>query len=382
MSAALWLALLSLAIWCYLLLGRGWFWLERPGPAPAPPAVWPAVAAIVPARDEAETIGAAIGSLLGQDFPGELRVILVDDHSSDGTASVARRAAAACGAPDRLNVVEAATLPSGWTGKLWAVSEGLRHLEASGFQAEFVLLTDADIAHHPSNLAELVSRAASGRLDLVSLMVKLRCRSFAERALIPAFVFFFAMLYPFAWVNDPKRRTAAAAGGCMLVRRAALSRIGGTAAIRGALIDDCALAVKIKQQGPIWLGLTERTQSLRRYPRLGDIWRMIARTAYTQLDYSPLLLAATILGLGVTYLAPPVLAATGGPVALPGGLAWLAMSIAFVPMLRLYRQPPILAPLLPLVALFYLAATFDSARRHWQGRGGEWKGRVQQREPA
>jgi hopene-associated glycosyltransferase HpnB len=376
------LAGISLAIWLYLLLARGGFWCEMPSAAPTIAARWPDIVAVVPARDEAESIAASVGSLLQQRYPGRMTVVLVDDHSGDGTGAIAREAAKAIGAEDRLTVVDARDLPAGWTGKLWAVEEGLQHLTASGSSAELVLLTDADIAHHPDNLAELVARMESGGLDLASLMVLLRCEDLAERALIPAFVFFFEMLYPFAWVNDPSRTTAGAAGGCMLVRRSALTRIGGMAAIRSTLIDDCALAREIKAEGPIWLGLAAKTRSLRRYPGLSDIWRMIARTAYTQLDYSPTLLGATVLGLILTYLVPPILTFTGGVTGWIAGLAWLAMSVAFVPILRLYGQPLVIAPALPLIALFYLAATIDSARRHWQGRGGEWKGRVQQQGPA
>jgi hopene-associated glycosyltransferase HpnB len=374
------LAGLPLAIWLYLLLARGGFWRERPRRGPGQSPRWPAVVAIIPARDEAETIGETVTSLLRQRYPGRLAIVLVDDHSSDGTAAAARDAARALGAEDRLTIVGARPLPSGWTGKLWAVAEGLRQVAGDGDAAELVLLTDADIAHHADNLAELVARVEGGGLDLASLMVKLNCASFAERALIPAFVFFFAKLYPFAWVNDRGRRTAGAAGGCVLVRRTALDRIGGMASISGALIDDCALAGRIKAGGPIWLGLTAETRSLRRYPRLGDIWRMIARTAYTQLGHSPLLLVGTVLGLAVTYLAPPLLAlGAGGAAAVLGGLAWLAMAVAFIPILRFYGVSPFVAPLLPAIAFFYLAATVDSARRHFQGRGGEWKGRVQQR---
>ncbi len=379
MTIALAIALLSLVIWLSLLFARGGFWREGPRPAPATSPRFPGVVAVVPARDEAEGIGPAIASLLRQSYPGDFTVVLVDDHSTDGTAEIARAAASECGAADRLTIVAAQPLPPGWTGKLWAVSEGLRHVTERGADAEYALLTDADIAHHATNLRELVARSETDGLDLASLMVLLRCRSFAERALIPAFVFFFEMLYPFAWVSDPRRKTAGAAGGCMLVRRSALARIGGIASIKDAMIDDCALGAKIKEGGRIWLGLTRQTQSLRRYPGLADIWRMIARTAYTQLHYSPFLLAGTVVGLAVTYLAPPVLTLAGGIAALPAALAWLAMTIAFVPILRLYRQPLVIAPLLPVIATFYLAATIDSARRHWQGKGGEWKGRVQQR---
>jgi hopene-associated glycosyltransferase HpnB len=379
-DAAMAVAAISLVIWLYLLFGRGFFWLERPPPAPPAPPRRPAIVAVIPARDEAATIGETVASLLRQDYAGDLDIVLVDDHSSDGTGAVARAAAHAAGGVERLTIVPARQLPAGWTGKMWAVAEGLRHVEASGSAAELVLLTDADIAHHTGNLAGLVARIKNDGLDLASLMVNLNCETFAERALIPAFVFFFAMLYPFAWVGDPRRRVAGAAGGCMLVRRSALDRIGGVAGVRAALIDDCALAARIKPDGKIWLGLAAETRSLRRYEGLGDIWRMIARTAYSQLGYSPLLLAGTVLGMVVTYLAPPVLALTGsGAAAYIAGVAWSAMTIAFAPILRVYRQPLVIAPLLPVIAAFYLAATIDSARRHWQGKGGEWKGRVQQR---
>jgi hopene-associated glycosyltransferase HpnB len=373
------LAAASLAIWLYLLLGRGFFWRARVERTPPSPGVAPEVVAVIPARDEAAVIGRAVGSLLAQDYAGALSVIVVDDHSRDGTAEVARAAARALGAEEQLRVVGAPPLPSGWTGKLWAQQAGLAEVPES---AAYVLLTDADIEHHGGNVAELVARAEAGRLDLVSLMVRLSNRSFAERALIPAFVFFFAMLYPFAWASDAARPTAAAAGGCMLVRRTALARLGGLARIRDALIDDCALAREIKGGGPIWLGLSRQTVSLRLYPALGDIWRMIARTAYTQLAYSPALLAGTVLGMVVTYLAPPLLLFAGSAAAWLGLAAWLLMSFSFMPMLRLYGQSPLWAPLLPLIALFYLGATIDSARRHWQGKGGEWKGRVHSRQSA
>ena len=373
---ALALGALACAIWAYLLLARGGFWWHAPRLAAAPPAHWPAVVAVIPARDEAEGIEACVGSLLGQDYPGALGLVLVDDHSSDGTAGLARRAAAALGRADRLQVVEGGALPAGWTGKLWAVAQGLEAAERWMPEAAYVLLSDADIAHDRRNLAELVAHAEANRLDLASLMVVLHCESWAERWLIPAFVFFFEMLYPFAWVNRRDRRTAAAAGGCMLARRSALARIGGVAAIRGALIDDCALAAAIKPGGPIWLGLATRTRSLRVYPRLGDIWLMVARTAYVQLGHSPLLLALTVLGMAVTYLAPPALLLAGGLPGLLGGLAWLAMAVAYAPTLRRYRRSLVWAPLLPLIAVFYTAATVGSAWRHYRGRGGAWKGRV------
>jgi hopene-associated glycosyltransferase HpnB len=371
------IALLSLAAWLYLVLGRGFFWLPRMPPPPPPPARWPRVAAVVPARDEAEVIGEAVTSLLSQDYPGVLSLTVVDDHSDDGTADVARAAAAAAGAADRLRIVGARALPAGWTGKLWALSEGVRQLDLDDERPDLYLFTDADIRHHASNVTELVARLEAEQRDLVSLMVLLRCRSLAERLLIPAFVFFFAKLYPFAWSNDPRKRVAAAAGGCVLMRRSAYKRIGGYASIRGALIDDCALAYEVKRGGSIWLGLTRRTVSLRAYPGVADVWQMVARTAYTQLGYSPLRLAGTVLGLALVYLAPPLLLFASGAPAWTGGIAWLIMMAAYAPMLRFYGLSMLWAPLLPLIALIYLAATIDSARRHWRGAGGQWKGRVQ-----
>jgi hopene-associated glycosyltransferase HpnB len=261
---------------------------------------------------------------------------------------------------------------------MWAVAQGIKRAGEIDPSARYLLLTDGDIAHGGRNLAHLVARAEAGALDLTSLMVRLRCDSFAERFMIPAFVFFFQMLYPFAWVNDPTRGTAGAAGGCMLVRRSALERIGGIAAIKDALIDDCALAREMKRNGPIWLGLTNDAESLRIYGDLGEVWRMIARSAYTQLKYSPLLLAGTVLGLGLTFLAPPLLFLFGhGGASLFGLLAWIIMAGCYTPMLRFYGLTLWWAPLLPAIALVYLGATLDSALRHMRGKGGAWKGRFQ-----
>ncbi len=368
---------LSFAVWLYLLLGRGGFWREGVLPPAPEPARWPSVVAVVPARNEAPYVGDAIRSLLAQDYPGDFSVILVDDHSDDGTAEVARRAAAEAGAGDRLSILGARELPQGWTGKLWALDQGIQQLARRDPPPELVLLTDADIVHHRTNLRELAARIEAG-VDLASLMVHLRCESFAERFLIPAFVFFFQKLYPFAWIRDPERETAGAAGGCVLLRREALRRIGGIAAIRGEIIDDCALARAVKRGGPIWIGLTDETRSLRPYPALGDIWRMVARTAYAQLAYSPILLLGTVLGLVLAFLMP-VAASVWQSDAAPLGLAaWAAMALAYLPTLRFYGRSPAWAPLLPAIALVYLAATIDSARRHWLGKGGEWKGRIQQ----
>lgn len=368
------LAALSLAIWTYLLFLRGGFWKadQQLGPAGALPA-WPAVVAVIPARDEAPTIGRTVNSLLAQDYPGELQVIVVDDGSGDGTA-------AAAGASARLRVITGAALAEGWTGKLWAVSQGLAAADDWIGEAAYVLLTDADIEHHSENLKELVFKAESGRLDLVSLMVGLHCESFWERILIPAFVFFFQKLYPFPWVNDPARRHAAAAGGCMLVRRRALQAAGGVAAIRGRLIDDCALAGLLKANGPIWLGLSSTTRSLRSYRRLSEIWNMVARTAFVQLEHSAGLLVGTVFGMAVLYLTPPIAAVAGllsgrTGLELLGAAAWAAMAAAYAPTLRLYGQRSARALWLPVAGLLYALMTVSSALRHWRGRGGAWKGR-------
>ena len=369
-------AALSFIVWIYLLLGRGGFWRERVLPPAPAPARWPTVAAVVPARNEAPYVGEAVGSLLSQDYPGKLSVILVDDHSEDGTAEVARQAAVAAGAAGRLTILRARELPQGWTGKLWALDQGVQELERQT-PAELVLLTDADIRHHRTNLRELVARIEAG-VDLASLMVRLNVESLSESFLIPAFVFFFEMLYPFAWIRDPGHRTAGAAGGCVLLRREALQRIGGLAAIRGEIIDDCALGRAVKRGGPIWLGLSAETRSLRPYPALADIWRMVARTAYAQLGYSPLVLVGTVIGLALTFLVP-VAATVSGTAAVPLGLAtWALMACAYLPTLQFYGRSPAWAPALPAIALVYIAATIDSAWRHWQGKGGEWKGRIQQ----
>jgi hopene-associated glycosyltransferase HpnB len=375
------IAAASFGIWLYLLFCRGGFWREGVLPPAPPPARWPSIAAVVPARNEAAFIGAALRSLLGQDYPGDFSVILVDDHSDDGTSERAREAALALGAAERLNIIHARTLPPGWTGKLWALNEGLVEIERCSMKPELILLTDADIVHHATNLRELAARVEAG-VDLASLMVKLRAESLAERFMIPAFVFFFEMLYPFSWIRDPTRRTAGAAGGCVLVRREVLRRIGGIQAIRGEIIDDCALGRAAKEGGPIWLGLSGKTRSLRPYPGLGDIWRMVARTAYAQLGYSPAVVVSTVLGLALAFLAPVAASLSGTWAATLGVAAWAAMVLAFLPTLRLYERSPVWAPLLPLIAVVYMAATVDSARRHWLGKGGEWKGRIQQQSRA
>jgi hopene-associated glycosyltransferase HpnB len=355
---------LALAIWIYLLAGRGRFWRMRDqSDGTAHPAAGASVTAIIPARNEAPVIGRAVKSLIGQ-----VRVVVVDDASTDGTADAARHAGA--------TVVAARPLPAGWSGKLWAVSEGIL---LAGDAPEYWLLTDADIVHPPDAVAGLVARARAGEYDLVSYMVTLECCTLAEQALIPAFVFFFLMLYPPAWIRSSRHRTAGAAGGCMLVRREALERIGGVERIRGALIDDCALAREIKRSGgKVWLGLSARARSIRSYATFGEIGRMISRTAFTQLGHSWWMLAGTVAGLALTYLAPPLLTLFGPPGAAKGlgALAWLLMSVAYLPAVRFYKRPWFWAMMLPAIALFYMGATVHSAIAWARGRGGMWKGRT------
>ncbi|HEV3333725.1 MAG TPA: glycosyltransferase [Bryobacteraceae bacterium] len=359
----------AFAVWLYLILGRGGFWRIRVSPPSSAPATAPSVTAVIPARNEEAVVDAAVRSLAGQKYTGRFRIVLVDDDSSDHTAEAARRAAPA----ELLSVVESEPLPPGWTGKLWAVSQGVRETDQN--PSDYLLLTDADIVHPKGGLGELVARAESDGYDLVSWMVTLRCESLAERALIPAFVFFFFLLYPPAWIRSPRYATAGAAGGCMLIRRKMLERIGGIARIRGELIDDCALAKAVKQEGGrVWLESSPEARSIREYKTFGEIERMISRTAFTQLRHSVWLLAGTVGGLVLAYLVPPVVACTGNGF---GIAAWVFMCVAYVPALRFYQRSPLWAPLLPLVAAFYLVATVHSAIAYWRGAGGLWKGRAQ-----
>ncbi len=376
------LATLPVALWLWLLWFRSGFWRadQRLDPETLGPRRWPGVAAVVPARNEATVIGRAVASLIKQDYPGEFVLVVVDDGSEDGTAAVAEQAAAEAGASDRLVVVRGEPTPQGWRGKPWALEQGVRRVQGFAPEAAFLLLTDADVEHHPANLRHLVAKAHEGGLDLVSLMVMLRCRSPWEQLLIPAFVFFFQKLYPFRRVNDPRKRTAAAAGGCMLLRREALARAGGMGAIRGALIDDCALARVIKARGAVWLGLSDSTRSLRPYRNLSAIWDMVARSAYDQLGYSRLMLWVAIVAMAVAYLVPPLAALVGAVVgearvALPGIVAWLLMMRCYRPTLKLYRRPWLSALDLPVAAFLYILMTVDSARRHERGDGVTWKGR-------
>jgi hopene-associated glycosyltransferase HpnB len=381
MSVWMGIGILAVAIWLYLLVARGRFWLARESDeatVAAAPQHWPAVVAVVPARNEADVIAQSITSLLRQDYPGPLRIVLVDDGSSDGTAAAALQAAKATPSGRRLDILSGAELPAGWTGKLWALEQGTRHAKASGEAVDYYLLTDADIGHASDNLRTLVARAEHEGRVLVSLMAELSCTSWAERFLIPAFVFFFQMLYPFAWVARTDRRTAAAAGGCSLVRRDALERADGIAAIRSEIIDDCALARGLKRQGPIWLGLTRRAASLRPYGSFLKIGRMISRSAYAQLGYSPVLLAGTVAGMVLVYLGPPLLALFGeGWTRWSGLCAWLMMVLSFQPMLRFYRLSPLWGLALPAIGAAYTLFTVQSALEVWRGRGGLWKGRAQ-----
>lgn len=368
------IAIAAALAWAVLLLGRGFFWRaaddDRDAASLPDPPRWPSIAAVVPARDEAETIGETVRSLLAQDYPGRFRLVVVDDRSTDGTGDVAR--AAAAGDP-RLTVITGRARPPGWTGKLWALQQGLE--EALRGEPDRLLFTDADIRHAPDSLRRLVQRAeAEGRV-LVSLMARLRCDSTAERWLIPAFIFFFQMLYPFRWSNDPRARTAAAAGGCVLLDRAAFQRAGGLAPIRGAIIDDCALARRMKAQGPTWIGLTERVESLRPYEGIGAIRRMVARTAYAQLGYQVAALVGMTAALALVFLAPPLLALAGhGAARALGAAAWAAMAIAYAPTLLRFGLSPLRGLAMPGIAAAYMAFTVASALAEWRGRGGMWKG--------
>ena len=396
---------ISLAIWLYLAVARGGFWRLREfdddTARHASPSSWPPVVAVIPARNEATSIAQVLASLLKQDYAGKFSVILVDDHSEDATAQIARQTAHELNAESRVNIYTASTLPPGWTGKLWALNSGTAIFGCAPTTSispgqpntgrstsnnltqistpTYYWFTDADIVHAPDTLRRLVSRAESDHLDLVSLLVLLQAKTFPERALIPAFLFFFLKLYPPRWIAEPKARTAGAAGGCILLRSAALQRIGGFTALRHEVIDDCALARAVKRtDGKIWMGLTRASVSLRFYATFRDIRDLIARTAFTQLSYSPLLLLGTLLAMFLTYLAPIALLFAEEPVPqILGASAWLLMSLLYLPTIRFYRLAPAWAATLPLTALFYSYATLLSAVRYYLGRGAQWKGRSQ-----
>lgn len=380
-SIAFLFAGLTLLIWIVLTFFRGAFWQLRAfdddiAPHPSP-LVWPRVLCVMPVRNEAETIARAVSSLAKQEYPGEFRIVIVDDHSEDATSDLARTAAQQAGAAERVRILHAETLQGGWTGKLWALQQGIASCEQDAL--EYFWFTDADIEHAPDTLARLVSRAEQQRVDLVSLMVLLQAKTFPERLLIPPFLYFFLKLYPPRWIAATKARTAGAAGGCILLRRSALERIGGFAAIRAEVIDDCALARAVKRSGgAIWMGLTRKSVSLRAYQTFGEIRDLIARTAFTQLNYSSLLLLGTLAGMLLTYLAPVAFAFHPQPVVWRMGLAaWLLMAMTYLPTVRFYGLSPLWAPFLPAAAAFYSYATWLSAVRYWLGRGGQWKGRAQ-----
>ncbi|MEV8432417.1 glycosyltransferase [Streptomyces chartreusis] len=386
MSAFAWTAVGSLAAWLWLLLCQGLFWrTDVRLPQRTRPDEWPSVCVVVPARDEAAVLALSLPSLLAQDYPGRAEIFLIDDGSSDGTGELARELARRHGGLP-LTVDSSGEPPAGWTGKLWAVRHGIGLARAR--EPEYLLLTDADIAHAPDSLRELVAAARSGGFDAVSQMARLRVESLWERLVVPAFVYFFAQLYPFRRIGRKGSRTAAAAGGCVLLRAEAAERARIPDAIRHAVIDDVALARAVKGGGGhIWLGLAERVDSVRPYPRLGDLWRMVSRSAYAQLRHNPVVLAGTVAGLALVYLVPPaalVVGLAGGDTATAvcGGLAWVVMTGTYVPMLRYYGQPLWLAPLLPFTAFLYLLMTVDSAVQHYRGRGAAWKGRTYARPDA
>ncbi|HWS16702.1 MAG TPA: glycosyltransferase [Candidatus Elarobacter sp.] len=379
---------LSLSIWAYLVLARGGFWRMHPAagmpsqgngsPGSRSPADPVRIAVIIPARNEADVVGQAIRSLLQQTGHNTIHIVMVDDASSDGTAQAARTAADAAGQAQNLTVVPGSPLPAGWSGKLWAMQQGIER--ARDTAPDFILLTDADIEHASDSVSTLVSIAQAGPYDMASFMVKLPCESVAEKLLIPAFVYFFFKLYPPAWIANSRRPEAGAAGGCILIRPAALVKAGGIESIRQAVIDDCLLAARVKHSGgSLWLGASATTRSIRPYGGFSGIGHMISRSAFSQLRHSSLLLLLSIVGMAATYLLPPALVFAGHrmvPAAL-GGMAWLLMVLSYLPVLRLYRLNPLWALALPLAAFFYVGATFHSAWKYWTGRGGEWKGRIQ-----
>jgi hopene-associated glycosyltransferase HpnB len=372
------LAAFPLAIWIYLLVARGYFWrVSEDKLDPKRLESWPRVVVIVPARNEALTISQAISSLTKQDYPGEFWIIVVDDHSEDGTAALTQKAANETGASQRVKIHVASPLAPGWTGKLWALNEGIQL--AASQSPEFLWFTDADIEHAPDTLRRLVFRAERDSLDLASWMVLLQAKTFPERLLIPPFLYFFLMLYPPRWIADPYASTAGAAGGCILLRRNVLAPIGGIASIRGEVIDDCALARAVKKNGgKIWMGLTRTSVSLRSYGTFAEIRDLIARTAFTQLRYSFLLLAATLAGLFVTYLLAWIFFFTlDEPGWLLASTAISIMTVTYGVTVRFYSLPWLWALTLPFAAIFYGYATFLSAARYWLGRGGQWKGRAQ-----
>jgi hopene-associated glycosyltransferase HpnB len=385
---------LTLLIWTYLVFARGGFWRIHPAKAPlqhaaeldqsSAPENPVRIAVIIPARNESDVVGQAIRSMLRQTGQNAIHIFLVDDGSTDGTAQAARAAAIAEAQEQNLTVVAGSPLPSGWSGKLWAMQQGIEH--AAKTAPDFFLFTDADIEHAPDSLSSLVAIARSGPYDMASFMVKLYCQSLAEKLLIPAFVYFFFKLYPPAWIANPRRSAAGAAGGCILIRPTALEKAGGIVAIRQEVIDDCSLAARVKHAGGrLWLAASATTRSIRPYGSFSEIGRMISRSAFSQLRHSTLLLLLSMIGMAATYLLPPVLFMAGvlgghrvTTIELAvGTAAWLLMIVSYVPVLRLYCLSPLWALALPVAAIFYMGATVHSAVKYWSGRGGQWKGRIQ-----
>jgi len=373
------LCALSLLIWLYLLLFHGRFWHADQRLFDATPTIkkWPDVCAVIPARNEEMTIRRTVRSLLDQDYPGKLSIIVVNDNSEDATADEARVATVDSVEGKRLIVIDGQPLIEGWVGKIWAVSQGIEHAGSP----KYLLLTDADIEHETKSVRNLVSKAESDNLGLVSEMVLLNCTSLWEKLLIPAFVYFFQKLYPFPQINDPDHQLAGAAGGCMLVRREDLVAAGGIERIKDRVIDDCSLAAIIKPIRPIWLGLSEHTKSIRPYNNLSSIWGMVTRTAYVQLRFNPLMLIGTVLSMVLIYLLPIaglILGAltTDIQLMLISGSAWIAMWWTILPTLDLYDRSSVWGLLLPVSGFLFTLMTLDSARRYYQGQGGAWKGRT------
>ncbi|MBR8830057.1 MAG: hypothetical protein N5P05_003286 [Chroococcopsis gigantea SAG 12.99] len=383
------ISIISLTIWIYLITGRGGFWLcdQKIDGENTSLVSYPSICAIIPARNEAEVLPVSLKSLLNQDYPGQFSLILIDDQSTDNTKEIAQKIEREASKDHQLEIISGQPLPSGWTGKLWAVKQGIEYA-GKNIKPDYLLLTDADIEHPPHNLQQLVSKAQKSDLALVSLMVLLRCQEFWEKLLIPSFIFFFQKLYPFPLVNNPHSKTAAAAGGCILIDREVLEAVGGIEVVKDALIDDCSLGIAIKsylqtyqKDRSIWLGLSQSTVSLRSYSKLADIWQMVARTAFTQLNYSPWLLLGTVLAMSIIYLTPPLAilegSITGNYLLLGiGFLTQCLMSLAYIPTLKVYELSPLWSLTLPLIGFLYTLMTIDSALQHWGGRGGNWKGRV------
>ena len=368
----LWLTAASAGLWIAILLmpWQPWRTVERLDPDLAAPSSrdLAGVTAIIPARDEAPVIGTTVRAVREQG--SAIQIVVVDDQSTDGTSVIASGAGG-----DSCTVIRAADLPEQWVGKLWALEQGLVHA-----RTDFVLLIDADIELAPGAVTALLDKADAEGLDLVSLMAVLEMRSFAERMLVPAFVYFFKLLYPFRLSNSRNRLVAAAAGGCVLVKRDMLTRIGGFGSIRGELIDDCALARRVKQAGGrTWIGLTHAVVSRRRMERLADIWRMVARSAYAQLRYSVLLLGFCIAALALAFWTPLAALFAPGPARMIGGVALVVMSATYLPTLRFYRRSLLWAPVLPLTGTLYMLMTLSSALNSWRGIGSTWKGRRYQR---